>query len=135
MKHIMWVLLLALLFVPVFAKDAGPGPAFNPATMVNATFTVAAVRIVPAGNPMAGVHLTVKSVTDTLDAYIAPAEFLKLLRSSYASGDKVHLIGSKVKFGDGEVLLTSEITKKDETITLREDDGAPVWENWGRPID
>lgn len=128
-------ILLALFLVGALAVFGfAKNPAYNPATVITVSGTVTEVQNVAAGNPFPGFHLTVKNEEGTFHAYIAPGDFLKLLRTSFASGDKVKLVGSKVAAGDTQIILVKEITKKDVTITLREDDGAPVWENWGVPL-
>ena len=125
----------ALILVPALLIGAkGPGPAYNAASIVTVAGTVTEVRDVPAGSPLAGWHITIKSEEGTFEAYLGPASFFKLLKTSFANGDRVRVIGSKVAGADTQLILVKEITKKDVTITLREDDGAPVWENWGVPV-
>lgn len=55
-------------------------PAYDPATMVDTqgTITFTAVRQVPVGSRLEGIHLTVKSKTSTIDIYLGPADFLKI---------------------------------------------------------
>ena len=132
------VIILALFLVGALAVGFGfgknSGPVYNPATVIRVSGIVTEVQNVAPGNPLPGWHLTVKNEEGTFHAYIGPGEFLKMLRTSFANGDHVKFVGSKISVGDTQVILVREITRKDVTITLREDDGAPVWENWGVPL-
>jgi hypothetical protein len=80
--------------------------------------------------------LTLKSNSDTFDVYLAPANFMKMLKANYASGDHIKLSGSRVRVNNADVILTREVTKTKnaEAILLRESDGSPVWEDWGVPM-
>jgi len=127
--------MLAATAFLALAKNPIVSPAYNPATATNLRGTITAVREVPAGAPLEGVHLTVKAKNTIFDVYLGPAPFMKMLRANCVVGDQVNLSGSLIKFGDIDVMLTREMTERDVTLTLRDDDGAPIWENWGVNID
>lgn len=127
-------LALAAAAVPAMAKDANAaasGPIYNPATVMQFEATVAGARQVAAGNPMPGMHITVKTKTDTFDVYLGPTDFLGMLKMNIAVGDTVEVIGSRVKFANADVILPNEISVGRTSFTLRDGTGAPVWENWG----
>jgi hypothetical protein len=123
------------MFAPVFASSLSGSkanePVFNPATMVELQGTITAVRQVPAGSPLEGVHLTVKSKTSTVDVYLAPNDFLKIFKTNFAVGANVRVVGSKVSFANADVILSNEIDIGITEIILRDGGGAPVWQNWG----
>jgi hypothetical protein len=49
-----------------------------------------------------------------------------------ASGDVVHILGSRVTIDDEPVPLARQIEKGDQTWTLRDANGRPLWSG-GRP--
>jgi len=106
-------------------------PAYNPATMVELQGTITAVRQVPAGGPLGGVHLTVKSKAAVVDVYLGPADFVKIFKTNFPVGSDVRVLGSKVSFGSADVILTNEVNIGITSIILRDGSGAPVWQNWG----
>lgn len=129
-------LALALAALPALATNfAGAKlntePVYNSATMVDVEGTITAVRNVPAGNPMPGTHLTVKTKTDSLDIYLGPSSFIKFLKTSFPVGREVSVLGSKVNFRKSAVVLTNQIDIGPVALTLRDETGAPVWQNWG----
>jgi hypothetical protein len=109
-------------------------PAYNPAAMVDVVGTITAVRQVPASSPLEGVHLTLKSKNSTFDAYLGPADFLKIFKTNFPVGTEVRVIGSKVSFGNNDVILANEVHIGPTSIILRDGSGAPVWQNWGVAI-
>lgn len=126
---------LAMAISPMFASNLGNSkanePTYNPATMVDVEGTITAVRQVPAGSPLEGVHLALKTKNSTVDVYLAPADFLRIFKTNFPVGYDVRVIGSKVSFGNADVILTNEVDVGPTSITLRDGAGAPVWQNWG----
>jgi hypothetical protein len=112
-----------------FADEPKTAPdlRYNPATVVDVAATVSGLRILPVSAPLEGVHLTAVSRTGNLDIYVAPAAFFRMLKVDFAKGDKVHVIGSEVKFENAEVLLVRDITNAHSELHLRDDAGEPVW--------
>lgn len=138
-KHILSVSTLALA---VTASQAMAGntsaatkePAYNPATVVDVMGTVTGVRQVASG-ALAGSHVTVKAKNGTFDVYLAPADFLKFLKTNFTTGEQIEVIGSKVKVDNADVILSQQVDDGYATVTLREVDGSAEWQNWGKEID
>jgi hypothetical protein len=127
-------LALALAALPALATNIGSGaaqPVYSPATMVEVNGTITAVRQVAAGGAMPGMHLTVAAKSGTFDVYLAPADFMKIFKTSFPVGKAVTVLGSRVNFQNSPVILTNEVSIGATDITLRDGSGAPVWENWG----
>jgi len=123
------------LAAPVIAKDLPV--AFVPGTVVDFDATVSAVREVPAGNALPGLHVDVKVKGRTVDVYIAPIQFVQKYGVKVAKGDDVRIEGTESKVGQTEVVLARSITtgsfdnrsgafRADLTVYLRNDDG-PFW--------
>lgn len=107
-------------------------PVYDPSKVVDIRGVVAELNVVPVGSPLEGVHAIVKTKTETLDVFLAPPSFLSMLRFGIKVGDDVHIIGSRVV---GNIVLTREISRKYDSIVLRDAAGEPVWLNWGVAID
>jgi hypothetical protein len=45
----------------------------------------------------------------------------------FARGDKVEVVGSKVKFNGSDAIIARELTRGQDTFTFRDKDGKPVW--------
>jgi hypothetical protein len=68
-------------------------------------------REVPVGNRLAGSHIQAKRKSKNFDVCVGPADFVKKLGVTFANGDEIHVIGSKVAVDDLDVILVREITK------------------------
>jgi len=140
-KHILSVSALALAVAAsqaLASNTAGvptKDPAYDPATVVNVQGIVASVKRIPSGSLLAGVHLTVKSKTDAFDVYLGPSDFLKFLKVSFPVGDQIEVTGSKVKLGNVDLILTRRVDDGYALVTLRDANGAPVWQNWSKEVD
>jgi hypothetical protein len=110
-------------------------PAYNLATTTQVAGIVTSIRQVPAGSPLAGTHLTLKSKSGLLDVYLGPSDFLKFLKVSFPVGDEISVTGSKVKLDTADVILSRQVDDGSELITLRDSSGAGDWQHWGQEID
>jgi hypothetical protein len=132
----MWkVVLCALagiaLAIPAAAKDVASNEGVDVHT------SVIAIRQVPAGNAMPGLHLDAKVKGRVVDICLAPMNFVVRYDVKVAKGQDLHIIGTEVKEGDAEVIFAREITTgfvdrrtgifhENMTIYLRNDEG-PLW--------
>jgi hypothetical protein len=119
------------LAAPAVAKDAAIGAALDVHT------NVSAIRQVPAGEPLPGLHIDAKIKGRVVDVYIAPMDFVAKYDVKVAQGQDVHIVGTEVKEGETDVVLAREITTgaidkrtgifhENMTIYLRNDQG-PLW--------
>lgn len=116
------------------AKDVkAPGPSYDTAKVIEIQAKVAEVRGVPKGSPMDGLHLMVQSGGETLDVYVGPAEFVKVFEVTFAKGDQVHVIGSKVSFEGSTIVLAREVSIGTVTLLCRDKDGEPLWKYFIKP--
>lgn len=74
-----------------------------------------------------GTHLMLKAEGETIEVHVGPSSVLEAKKWELTKGDKIEVLGSKVFFGDCKALIAREVTKGDETLTLRNEQGIPVW--------
>ena len=117
------------------ANAATNEPAYNPATSVAVSGIVTAVHEVPAGQPLEGVHVTIKNKNASVEVYLGPRSFLKFLKTNVAVGDDIDVMGSRVKLGATDIVLAREVDDGRESVTLRDLYGAEAWKNWGVAAD
>ena len=107
-------------------------PRYDTATTVDVSMIVVETREVAKGSPLAGTHLMVRPEsarpdTEAQDVYLAPTEFIKMFNLTFHSGDRIEVIGSKVKLGTVPVILAREVRRSDTTLAIRDTRGDPVW--------
>jgi hypothetical protein len=78
-----------------------------------------------------GAHLTFETATETIDVHLGPAAMLDEKNVTIASGDLLTILGSRITLGGAPVLLSRKITRGDETWTLRDPAGVPLWNHCG----
>ena len=72
-----------------------------------------------------GLHLIVKTETETVEVHACPVRFMKELDFAIEKGDTVKVVGSRPD-PDG-IVVAREVTKGQTTLILRDKDGTPVW--------
>jgi hypothetical protein len=72
-------------------------------------------------------RLVVKAGNDTYEVCLCPKDFLTVLDSTFAKGDEVDIVGSKVQDGEKTIVLARELVKGNNTLVLRDKTGEPVW--------
>jgi hypothetical protein len=105
-------------------------PKYDPATEITIKGTVEEVKeqsCPTCGRNQTGTHLIVRSDAGTFDAHLGPTSFLAKNKFSFAKGDQVEIIGSKVKMDGADALLAREVKKGGKTLTLRNAQGVPAW--------
>ncbi len=72
-----------------------------------------------------GLHLIVKTETETVEVHACPVRFMKELEFAIDKGDTVTVVGSRPEAGG--VLVAREVTKGQTSLILRDKTGDPVW--------
>ena len=128
---------LALLSLPAWTH--GPGPQgrarhYNPATEVRETGTVENVCEVTGSQGWSGTHILLKTDKENLDVHLGPTTFLVESGFTFAKGDHIEVLGSRVKVGATDALLAREVKKDGKTLVLRDAHGIPKWSRGRRGI-
>ena len=75
-----------------------------------------------------GYHALVKTTGGTLVVHTAPVKFMKQYGLELAVGDKLEIVGAKLKDAAGkETVLAREITRDNATFRFRNTEGKPIW--------
>jgi hypothetical protein len=125
-----FALLCTLSLIAQKAPEANP-PKYDVHTETRMKGSVEEVKLPPKGSEKEVAHLLVKTGPDTVDVYLCPKSFLDDMGVSFAKGDEISLLGSKVKQGEGDLILAREVVKNSDTLVLRDDKGNPIW-SWHR---
>jgi len=86
----------------------------------------------PMKGMSSGVHLTVKTGTETISVHLGPAWYIANQDVKISSGDKVSITGSRITFNGKPAIIAAEVKKGDEILKLRDENGYPVWSGWRR---
>jgi hypothetical protein len=125
-------LVLAGLLAPRVAiggQVAAAEPKYDPASSVEFPAIVVDIREVARGNAMRGVHLIVGTGKETIDVYLAPVEFLKQFDFAFAKGDRVQVLGARVRPSATALVLAREVRRQNQTVYLRDAGGTPNWQD------
>lgn len=105
---------------------------YDPKTEVTVTGTISDVQEVSGVRKgWTGTHLIVKTDAGDTDVHVGPSSYVAGKQFSFAKGDAVEVVGSKVTMAGKEVVLAREITRGGKTLVLRNSQGIPEWS--GRP--
>jgi hypothetical protein len=102
-------------------------PKYDSSTEAKLKGTVEELKLPPKGSEKEVAHLTIKNGTDTFDIYLCPKAFMDDMGVTFSKGDEIAFTGSKVKEGDGIMILAREVVKGSDTLILRDEKGNPVW--------
>lgn len=125
--------LLALLLISAVGQGPGSrGRIYDPATETTISGTVDKVTTVDRGGNWQGIHLSLKSGEQIYDVHAGPSAFISDKGFTFAAGDQVEVLGSKVTLNNAPALIAREIRKDGKSLTLRDSSGIPVWAGQGR---
>jgi hypothetical protein len=108
--------------------SVGAEPRYDPATVIDLPVVVTEVRAAAGEYGLDGLRLTARTEADaTIDVYLGPSSFLKEFEIVFSKGDRIQIIGSKVKVAGGFLVLAREVRKGSATLYLRGKTGEPYW--------
>jgi hypothetical protein len=115
----------------------GPGGEYarlyDPKTVETITGEVVKVdRVTPIRGMSSGVHLVVKTDKGDVSVHLGPQWYLENQDVKMAPKDMVEIKGSRVTVQGKPAIVAAEVKKGDETLTLRDEAGVPVWSGWRR---
>jgi hypothetical protein len=108
------------------ASNTGPKYDLTTETKLNGTVETISQDV----RPGEGTHLMLKTASGPMLVHVAPELFLKDLEVGFNKGDQLEVIGSKLKIEGVDEVLAKQITRGDNTMTLRDKKGVPVWDGW-----
>jgi DNA polymerase III alpha subunit len=122
---------LILVFLAVAAVLAqGPRKGtrnYDPSTEMTVTGTVEEVQQQQGKHGWNGTHVVLKTDAENIEVHVGPSSYLTEKQFSFAKGDQIEVVGSKVKLGTNDVLIAREITKDSNKLVLRNAQGIPLW--------
>jgi hypothetical protein len=125
---------LGLSLLLVLAAPAQQPPAkgccpYDPSTVKTLKGTVVEFKTVscPQSAAGGGVHLVVKSGTETIEVRLGPKEYWDKKGFEVQTGDEIEVTGARLTGVDPPALVAREIRKGEDRIGLRQLDGTPLW--------
>jgi len=126
------ILLLALSCALAQGPGAGTMRNYDPKTETRITGTIDDVQQTTGRHGWMGVHLMLKTTSEVIEIHVGPAHYIEQQNFSFAKGDTIEVLGSRVKLGDQDAVIAREITKNGKTLTLRNAQGVPQWSGAAR---
>ncbi len=123
-KVLAWVSVLTM--TAALAQPRHRARLYDPAKEVTISGTIDEVSQIQHGR-MTGMHVLVKTGTETIDVRLGPSFFISNQGFNFAKGDQVEVVGAKAKVGGADVLIAREVTKDAKKLTLRDANGRPLW--------
>jgi hypothetical protein len=89
-------------------------------------------HVTPMQGMSSGIHMTVKTATETVSVHLAPSWYLENQDVKLEPKDTVEVTGSRITFQGKPAVIAAEVRKGEEVLKLRDDNGFPVWAGWRR---
>lgn len=102
-------------------------PKYDAATETKVKGVVDQLKLVPPSGTKAIVYVTLKSGADSVEVFLCPKKFLDDMGIEFKEKEEIEVTGSKVKQDGADLILTREVVKAGETLTMRFKDGKPAW--------
>ena len=121
------VLLIVYLTVVRTPQKQAP-PAYNAGTEVSISGTVVEERefFCPISDEQ-GTHLVLRTNQGTLLVHVGPSRFLRAQQFVIKPNDEVGVIGTRVNYQGEDAMLAREVTRGNEFLILRDQQGRPLW--------
>jgi hypothetical protein len=120
-------LLVLGLGIVLFAQSQSRVHSYDPKTEVKVKGTIQDVEEQAPRRGWKSTHLILKTDSATLPVLAGPSVYITNKQFSFAKGDEIEVLGSKLSVDGKDVLLAREITKGGKTLVLRNAQGVPEW--------
>ena len=74
-----------------------------------------------------GLHLLLKANAETIDVHLGPIAYIEDQNFNFEPGDALEIQGDRLTKSQMPTMTAIEVTKGNETLTLRDEDGFPMW--------
>ena len=118
--------MMHLLIAMACAAGAGGPQRFDASKIENVEGTIE--KVVTRGGM--GVHVLLKTATETIDVHLGPAWFIDNQEAKLKAGDTVNVRGSRTVVAGEAAIVAIDVKRGGETLRLRDEDGTPVWAAW-----
>jgi hypothetical protein len=113
----------------------GPGSSYNSMydtkTVETISGSVISVeQILPDKNMSSGIHLLLVTEKGSVSVHLGPAWYIDNQDTQIRNGDNVLITGSNVTYNGDQVIIAREVTKGDQVLKLRDENGYPLWSGW-----
>lgn len=116
---------LAASPLPAQTPAGQKAPEYDPGAVVTIRGVVEDFHESQTRGDHPGLHLILKTETETVEVHACPVRFMKELEFPIEKGDELKVVGSRP--GGSGVLVAREITKGQTSLILRDDKGVPIW--------
>lgn len=103
---------------------------YDPKTVETIQGTVKSVDVIKTKGMSDGVHITLATATETIPVHLGPAWYIEHQDLVLAVGDQVSIRGSRITYQGKPALIAAEVTRGDESMVLRNEQGFPRWAAW-----
>jgi hypothetical protein len=129
MKAAFLAILLVLCGCSKDSERRGAGRSlYNPQTVVSVQGTIDRVDLVSSNSGRwNGIHVVLNTGGEMIPVHIGPDWFLSDHQVHLHAGQSLEATGSKIVLQGQETIIASQITVDGATLTLRDENGFPVW--------
>ena len=82
---------------------------------------------IPSKGMSGGIHVILKNEKETISIHLGPSWYLDKKEIKIAVGDKISIKGSRITFEGKPTIIASLVSKGDDVLKLRDDNGYPLW--------
>lgn len=109
------------------------GRMYDPKTVETISGEVERVdMITPMKGMSGGMHLVLKTDKGPVSVHLGPAWYLENQDVKIQPRDMIEITGSRITFDGKPAIIAKEVKKGGEVLSLRDDNGFPVWSGWRR---
>lgn len=109
------------------------GRMYNPKTVETVRGEVLAIdKITPMQGMHYGVHLLLKTDSETISVHLGPGWYLENQDFTIEPKDIIVVKGSRITFEGKPALVAAEVKRGHYVLVLRDASGYPVWSGWRR---
>jgi len=112
--------------------NTGYGRMYNVTTVETINGVVSSVDQFPSMRGMwPGIHIMVETPAENISVHLGPSWYISNQNVQIAVNDTVKVTGSRIIFNSTPAIIAAEVTKGDNILSFRDNNGFPMWRGRG----
>jgi hypothetical protein len=131
MKKVTTLFVVAAGALLLNASNVAAQRNYNPKTVETIQGNVVSVEKTPSKGRTYGIHLILQTDKETIPVHLGPGWYVEKQTPRIEPNETITVTGSRISVDGKPAIIAARVTKGNEILNLRDENGIPIWRRAG----